>query len=231
MAFSGFDPAFFRFFRDLAKHNDRAYFEANKDRYREVVVQPISAFIEALAPKLGKVSGRFRCDPRPNGGSMFRIHRDVRFSKDKSPYKTNAAAHFRHVSAKDVHAPGYYLHLEPGKVMYGGGVYMADPKALQRIRTAIAEDPKGWAKAKGAPSVKKTFGGLVDHESLVRPPKGFDPEHVHVEDLKRKSFFVIAEATEAEAGEAAFVTRVAKAYADAAPVMRFLCDAVGADFS
>jgi uncharacterized protein (TIGR02453 family) len=231
MAFEGFDREFFKFFRDLAKNNEKTWFEANKERYRARVVEPLSAFITALAPKLHKISPRFRADPRPNGGSMFRIHRDVRFAKDKSPYKTHAAAHFRHERAKDVHAPGFYLHLAPKEVMFGGGLWMPEPAVLAQIRNAIAESPKSWAKATSAKSVAVAFGGLSeDGDKLSRPPKGFDPDHPMIEDLKRKSFFVMRESNEAEAASPAFVGAVAKAYADAAPVMRFLCKAVEADF-
>jgi uncharacterized protein (TIGR02453 family) len=231
MAFEGFSKDFFKFFRELAKNNERAWFEANKERYRAEVIAPLSDFIAALAPRLAKISPHFRADPRPNGGSMFRIHRDVRFAKDKSPYKTHAAAHFRHDRAKDAHAPGFYLHLAPKEVMFGGGVWMADPPALAKIRTAIAEDAKAWEKAKSAKSVVATFGGLSQRgDALTRPPKGFDAAHPMIEDIKRKSFFVIHESSEAEAASPAFVSAVAKAYADASPVMRFLCEAVDADF-
>jgi uncharacterized protein (TIGR02453 family) len=231
MAFTGFSKDFFGFFRDLARHNERNWFEANKARYRELVVAPMSDFIADLAPKLAKISPHFRADPRPHGGSMFRIYRDARFSKDKSPYKTHASAHFRHDRAKDAHAPGYYLHLEPKRVMFGGGLWMPEPNALFKIRTAIAEDPKGWAKARSAKSVMAAFGGLrEDAHALSRPPKGFSADHPMIGDLKRKSFFMMAESNEDEAASTAFVNRVAKAYADAAPVMKFLCEALDAEF-
>lgn len=231
MAFQGFDKDFFKFFRDLARNNEREWFEANKARYREKVVAPLSDFIAALAPKLQKISPHFRADPRPNGGSMFRIHRDVRFAKDKSPYKTHAAAHFRHARAKDAHAPGFYLHLAPKEVMFGGGVWLPDAPALQKIRSAIAEDAKGWSKALSAKPLKARYGGLSEGgDKLSRPPKGFDPAHPLIEDLKRKSFYVMQVSSEAEAASPAFVNEVAKAYADAGPAMRFLCDALAVEY-
>lgn len=231
MAFNGFNRDFFKFFRDIAKNNNRDWFEANKTRYKEVVVAPLSDFISALAPKLAKVSPRFRADPRPNGGSMFRIHRDVRFSKDKSPYKTHGSAQFRHVRGSDAHAPGFYLHLAPGEVLFGGGIWMADPPTLAKIRTAIADNPKEWMKAKASKPITATFGDLRDHgDSLSRPPKGFDADHPMIEDLKRKSFFLMRDSSEAEAASPAFVGEVAKTFAAAAPFMRFLCEAVDAEF-
>src|SRR5690242_20752818 len=104
----------------------------------------MSEFIAAMAPRLRKVSKNFAADPRPNGGSMFRIYRDVRFSKDKRPYKEHAACHFRHVLGKDVHAPGYYMHLAPDEVYFGGGMWMPPSDALQKIRERIAGNPSAW---------------------------------------------------------------------------------------
>lgn len=229
MAFEGFDKSFFKFFRDIKKNNDREWFEANKDRYKAEVVGPLQDFIIALQPNLTKVSANFKCDPRPNGGSMFRIYRDTRFSKDKTPYKTNAGLQFRHVGGGDFRAPGFYLHLSPGEVFYGGGMYMPEPPALLAVRTAIAEKPAEWKKALAAPSMKR-FGKLEDHDSLTKPPRGFAPDHPFIEDIKRKSFFVTQGSDESAAAKPSFVTDVAKAYADAAPLMQFLCKAVGAKY-
>ena len=230
MAFEGLSKDFFKFFRDLKKNNDRAWFEANKDRYKKIVVAPIQDFIVALAPKLAKVSDQIQCDPRPNGGSMFRIYRDTRFSKDKSPYKVAAGIQFRHVHAKDFRAPGYYLHLAPGEVFFGGGMYMPEPPALLAVRQAIAADPVAWKKARDAASVKRAFGGLSEFETLTKAPRGFAPDHPMIADIKRRSFFASMDLSETEAGAPAFVAKVAKAYGDAAPLMNFLCNAVGAKF-
>ncbi|MGE3248793.1 MAG: DUF2461 domain-containing protein [Hyphomonadaceae bacterium] len=230
MAFEGFSKDFFKFFRDLKKHNDREWFEANKDRYKALVVAPMSDFIAELAPLLAKTSPNFTCDPRPNGGSMFRIYRDVRFSKNKEPYKTHASAHFRHAAGKDVHAPGYYLHLAPGQVLFGGGMYMPEPPALAKIRTRIAEKPADWKKARDAASIKKTYGGITSRDALTKAPRGFNPEHPMIEDIKRKSFFVGCDSDEAAAASPTFPKTVAKAYADAAPLMQFLCVSVGVKY-
>ncbi len=230
MSFDGFDKSFFGFFRELADNNGRAWFEANKPRYREVVVAPCVAFIEAMGPKLRKISPHFVADPRPNGGSMFRIHRDARFSKDKSPYKTHAGLQFRHGFGKDAHAPGFYLHLEPKQVFFGGGVWMPDSPALGKIRDAIVAKTPAWKKARNAKSIVDTFGDLAEGDPLIRAPKGYDPDHEMIADLRRKSFFVTTTATLKDAGAAAFVDRVASAYADAKPVMKFLTEAVGAPF-
>src|SRR5918996_1661223 len=142
-----FGPELFRFLRDLEANNDRTWFNANKDRYEREVRDPALDFVEDFAPRLAEISQHFVADPRPSGGSLFRIHRDTRFSKDKSPYKTHVGIHFRHELAKHAHTPGFYLHLQPGSVFVGVGIWHPDPPALLRIREAIAGDPSAWRRA------------------------------------------------------------------------------------
>ena len=145
-AFEGFPKDFFAFFRELKANNNRVWFEANKQRFRDSVQAPMSAFISAMAPRLKKISKHFIADPRPNGGSMFRIYRDVRFAKDKRPYKEHAACHFRHDLGKDAHAPGFFMHVSPSEVVFGGGLWMPPPDALTKIRETIASKPQAWKK-------------------------------------------------------------------------------------
>ena len=230
MAFTGFGKDFFGFFRELAANNEKAWFEAHKARYREKVVAPVSDFIAAMAPKLRKVSAHFVADPRPVGGSMFRIYRDTRFAKDKSPYKTHTGVQFRHAAGKDAHAPGFYLHLEPKRIFFGGGAWMPAPPLLNAVRARIAEQPAAWKKAVAAPSLVETFGGLGDGHPLARAPKGFAPDHPHIDDLRKRSFFVTVDATEADAAKPAFLGDVAEAFMAAKPVMRFLTQAGGHEF-
>lgn len=142
-----FSPRLFKFLKDLEKHNDRSWFQANKERYEADVKAPMLSFIGDFAGPLRKVSPHLVADPRPNGGSMFRIYRDTRFARDKRPYKTAASAQFRHDAGKDVHAPGVYLHLEPGSVFVGVGIYRPEPAIANRVRDAIVADPKGWRRA------------------------------------------------------------------------------------
>lgn len=113
--FEGFPPEFFKFFTELSQNNNREWFKDNKPRYQDCVVDPSCAFIEAMAPKLEKISPYFVADPRPNGGSMFRIYRDMRFSKDKKPYKENVGFRFRHYSGKSNPAPGFMLASRPNR--------------------------------------------------------------------------------------------------------------------
>jgi len=226
-AFKGFPPDLFDFLRDLKRHNRREWFQANKDRYKRSVVEPMAAFISAMDTRLANVSDCFLADPRPHGGSMFRIYRDTRFSKDKSPYKTHASCHFRHMSGKDAHAPGFYMHFEPGEVFFGGGIWMPETSVLRPIREAIIDDPDGWVEA-----TRGRRGVVLDEDggALKRPPRGYDPEHPFVDDLRRTSFTSSTSFSQKDACAADFPGRFAEACRAKAPLMQFLTGAVGLPF-
>ena len=162
-------PALFDFLRDLTANNERPWFEANKARYRAEVRDPMLDFIAAFGEPLAAISPHFRADPRANGGSLFRIYRDTRFSKNKTPYKTNAGAHFRHTAGRDAHAPGFYLHLEPGACFAGCGVWHPDGPTLAGIRDAIVDRPDEWQRITTAGAFLDTFE--LTGESLKRPPR------------------------------------------------------------
>ena len=223
--FNGFPKEFFAFFRALKTNNERAWFETNKPRFRETVQAPMSDFIAAIAPRLARISREFVADPRPHGGSMFRIHRDVRFSKDKRPYKEHGACQFRHRLGRDVHAPGFYVHLAPSEVFVGAGLWMPEAEALLKIRTAIASNPAAWKKIVTDKRFVKIFGAL-EGEQLQRPPRGFDPLHPFIADIRRKSFVIGRDSTERAARSADFVAETADTFAAASPFMRFLCTAL-----
>jgi uncharacterized protein (TIGR02453 family) len=228
MAIPPFRPSLFRFLRDLAKQNDRAWFQANKQRYDEEVKLPALQFIAGFAKPLAEISPHLRADPRPAGGSLFRIHRDVRFSKDKSPYKTHTGIHFRHAAAQDAYAPGLYLHLEPGNVFVGAGIWHPDAPTTAAIRDAIVDDPAAWQKAVRS----KAFGGTwtLDGEALKRAPRGYDAEHPFIEDLKRKSFIATAHLTEKDACADDFATRLARDWRKTTPLLRFVTTALDLPF-
>ena len=223
-----FDKEFFGFLKELKQNNTREWFQANKERYRSVVQEPLLRFISDFSDPLHDISREFVADPRPTGGSMFRIYRDVRFAKDKSPYKTHAAAQFRHRAGRDAHAPGFYLHLEPGNVFVGAGSWHPGGEAIGQIRTAIAENSKGWRKILDDPDFSKRHK-LVG-ESLKRPPRGFDAEHPLIEELKRKDFISIENFSQTKACSAGFIDMVADSFRTAAPLVRFLTEAVGQPF-
>jgi uncharacterized protein (TIGR02453 family) len=219
-----FGPELFSFLADLRANNDREWFAANRDRYEEHLLEPALAFIDAFAPRLERISPHFRADARPSGGSLFRIHRDTRFSKDKSPYKTNLGIHFRHERAKDIRAPGFYLHIGPGEVFAGGGIWHPDTEGATRIREAIVADPQRWKRATrgGAFAKRLELGG----DSLKRVPPWADPQHPFADDLKRKDFFGWARLSEDAVAAPGFVDEYARICRAAAPLVQFLCDAL-----
>jgi uncharacterized protein (TIGR02453 family) len=224
-----FDPEFFQFFTELAENNDRDWFAANKERYEAQVLEPSLAFIEDFAYRLAEISPHVRADPRRVGGSLFRIYRDTRFSRDKTPYKTHAGMHFRHVAAKDVHAPGYYLHLAPDRVYGGGGIWRPDTPTANKVREAIASDPKGWRAATRSDAFTQRFGS-VGGEQLKRVPSSFDPEHEFADDLRRKGWFAGIEYSVDVATTPGFLDTYAQLCEAAAPMMRFLCRALDLEF-
>lgn len=226
--FEGFSPDFLKFFRELSANNDRAWFEANKDRYRGSVVDPMLSFIAALESPVGRISPQFLVIPKAHGGSLFRIYRDTRFSADKTPYKTHAAAHLRHAAGKDAHAPGFYVHFGPEGLHWGGGIWLPPSAPLRAIREFIADNPAAWRRL-GAAKAVRDRGGLQG-EQLKRPPRGFDPEHEHVDDLRRKSFYLMEEAKPATLRDPDLVKRVTAGFRAAAPLNHFLCDALGLPF-
>jgi uncharacterized protein (TIGR02453 family) len=218
-----FTRTFFTFFEELAANNNREWFKANKGRFQEQVQAPLLQFIADFREPLADISRHFIADPRPSGGSMFRIYRDIRFSKDKSPYKTHAAAQFRHEVGRDVHAPGFYIHLEPRMVFVGAGLWRPERAVLEQVRSAIVDHPKKWRNAVGHPDFagRFTLGG----DSLKRPPRGYDADHPLIEDLKRKDFVCTEGFSMTAACRAGFIDEVAASFAAASPLMRFLCQA------
>lgn len=220
-----FTPIFFRFLSDLKRHNDRDWFNAHKEQYENDVKRPAMDFISEFAPALEKISKHFVADPQK---SMFRIYRDTRFSKDKSPYKTHVGIQFRHEKGKDAHAPGYYLHLEPGQVFVGLGIWRPDGAAVAKIRSAIVEDPGAWEKASQGKKFAEVF--RLDGESLKRPPKGHDPDHIHIKDLMRKDFIAAAEFSEQTANHPDFLKVFTEYCRAGTPFVKFLCTALEVPF-
>ena len=224
MSEASVSPELFEFFRELKRNNSKEWFLRNRERYEQQVRLPLQRFISAFDPPLRRISPRFRADPRPIGGSLFRIHRDVRFSPDKSPYKIHAGLQFRHEQGRDVHAPGFYLHLEPENVFAAAGIWHPDSAALRQIREAIDSDAQAWIEATSEPRFAELYepGG----DALKRAPQGYDPDHPQIEDLKRKDFVALTSLSEEEACSPDFLERYAGLCSRAAPFMRFLTEAL-----
>lgn len=221
-------PTVLTFLRELAANNDRTWFTARKSRYEREVQQPVLAFIDAMAPRLRVISRHVVADPRKQGGSMMRIYRDTRFSRDKRPYKTNVGIQFRHEKGKDVHAPGLYVHVEPGAVFLGAGLWHPEREALNAIRDAIAAKPKAWLAARDHAPFRAAF--TLEGDSLKRAPAGFPADHALIEDLRRTDIIAVRRLTEDDVVQASFADDVADAFAQATPLMRFLCKAIGVGY-
>lgn len=218
----------FDFMFDLERNNSRDWFQKNKERYEAEFRGPALDFVAAMQPLLDKVSPRFRADARKVGGSLFRIHRDTRFSKDKTPYKTHCGIQFRHERGKDVHCPGYYLHLAAEGCFLGAGIWHPEKDTLAAIRTRLDADPAGWKKAAGGRAFRSRW--RLAGDALKRAPKGWPVDHPLIEDLRRKDFIAVTDLEAEKVVAADFHRELSRRMAESAPLLRWLCDAVGVPF-
>lgn len=229
-AFTGFTPAAFTFLRGLKRHNDKAWFEAHRATYEDAVRGPMRALVESLDVVLGTIAPEFRGDPRR---SLFRIHRDVRFSADKSPYKTHASAWLFHEDAghgvgRDAHGgAGFYVHLEPGACMVAGGIWMPPKPALDRVRAALLEDHAPLHTILRAPAFRRRFGSLSEEAMLVRLPRGVAADHPAGDYLRYKSFTVSRPLPDAAMQRAALVRTLRTDFEVMLPFVRWMNTALG----
>ena len=228
MAFKGFDPSLLGFLDELAQNNERDWFAENKARYERLVREPALDFIVAMGPLLDRIAPEFEAVAKKMGGSLMRVFRDTRFGRDKTPYKTNVGIQFRHSQGKDVHAPGYYLHIEPGGHFIGAGMWRPDPGSLAGIRDAIVERASAWKSARDAAAFRKTY--TLDGGALKRPPRGYPADHPLIDDIKRTDFIATCAFDDDELFRKDFPARLAKRFDAATPMMKFLCRAVGVPF-
>jgi uncharacterized protein (TIGR02453 family) len=219
-----FTNASFKFLKELKTNNNRDWFNENKSRYEGDVKAPALRLIEDFGPYLNKMSPHFMATPR----SLFRIYRDTRFGKDKTPYKTATGIHFRHERAKDAYAPGFYLHVAPGEVFLALGIWHPQGPAVRAIREHIVEDPAGWKKASRGKKFTDAF--KLEGESLKRPPRGIDAEHPLIEDLKRKDFIGVQASTQKLVTSKDLPEELATRFKAGIPMVRFLCDALDVPF-
>jgi uncharacterized protein (TIGR02453 family) len=211
-----------KFLKDLSKHNDRTWFEKNKPRYLEAK-QTFEDFIAALLKELTKVDDKLAgLEPKK---LPFRIYRDVRFSKDKSPYKVNMGAGFS-PNGKLVQEPGYYIHIEPGnKSFLAGGIYMPDAANLAKVRQEIDYNAERLSKILKDKTFKKHFGGLDEFDKLKTMPKGYSKDHPHIEFLKLKSFIVTHMYTDKEVMDKKFIKTIASHGKVIRPLIDFIREA------
>lgn len=219
---SYFSPELFRFLARLKRNNDRDWFLAHKEEYETHVRQPALRFITELAAPLYDITPYLAADPRPSRGSLFRIYRDTRFSADKRPYKTHLAMRFSH-RGKDVHSPGFYLHLEAGGCFAACGLWHPEPPTLLKVRSAIVARPDEWRR------VHKLLN-WDDATKLSRPPRGFPCDHEFVEDLKLRDLGSAVEFTDAQVCSARFMSTFVATCRKMSPLAAFLSSAVGLQF-
>ena len=229
--FAGFRPAALTFLRGLRRHNDREWFAANRDRYEAEVRGPLTALVEEMDVRLARLAPEIVGDPKR---SIFRIHRDVRFSADKSPYKTSAACWFHHGDAgrgvgraTNVHGgAGFYFEVSPTGSRVGGGIWMPPPATLTRIREHIDDDHEALTGLLAAPALR-VYGGLAREAMLVRMPRGFDAAHPAAELLRHRSFTMGRAVSERDLFSARLPDRLAREFARLLPLVRWLNGAIG----
>ncbi|WP_459554979.1 DUF2461 domain-containing protein [Lacunimicrobium album] len=222
--FPGFPSETIPFLKDLAANNDRDWFAENKARYEAVVLEPSLEFIEAMQQPIKKLSPHFLAVPKKVGGSLMRIYRDTRFSKDKAPYKTNIGIQFRHEFGSDIHAPGFYVHVAPDECFLGVGIWHPEKEPLRMIRQAILDDPSAWKKA----TQSKAFADVMQlgGDSLKRAPADFDPAHPLIEDLKRKDYIAGGPLTVNEITSPKLIETLITRFKAGSALMKFLCRAL-----
>ncbi len=223
-----FSPALFKFMRDLKANNDREWFNENKPRYIKDLKDPALAFILDFGQHLDRISPHFRADPRGNGGSLFRIYRDVRFAKDKSPYKTHTGIYFKHLAGKDAHTPGFYLNLQPGNNWVGLGIWRPDSPTLKMLREHVAANPQKWKKAVGNKAFTEKF--TVAGARLKRPPKGYDADHPQIEVLKMKDYIAVAPLTQRQVTGKDFMKEFSDVCKAGSSLVKFVCEAINQPF-
>ena len=225
--YATFKPETIKFLNDLARNNNRDWFNENKPRYESDVLDVALNFIQSMHDPLASFAPHFTAIPNM-GGSLMRVYRDTRFSKNKTPYKTNIGIQFRHELAKDVHAPGFYVHVDPESVFLGVGMWRPASESLAGIRQRISDKQAEWLRV----SNDKTFRRYFDlgGETLSRPPRGYAKDHPMIEDIKRKDFIAVRDMSHEDALHPKFQQKVETSFKAATDYMKFLCKAVGVPY-
>jgi uncharacterized protein (TIGR02453 family) len=224
-----FSDASFRFLRGLTKNNNKTWFEAHRAEYETAVRDPMRELVETIDARFKRYAPEMAGDPKR---SVFRIYRDIRFSNDKSPYKTHAACWFYHRGAgskvgseAEGGSAGFYFHLEPGASMVGAGIWRPPRPLLNKLRDAIAEDPNGFARV--VRGLEARYNGLDDEAVLKRMPRGFSEDHKAAKWLRYQSFTAGRVIPDAKTRGAAFPSFLEKEFVALLPLVRWLNGALG----
>ena len=221
--FRGFPPEGIRFLERLKRNNNRPWFQKHKAEYEELVRFPMQCLVASLAPRMADIAPEMDFNPRK---SVFRIYRDVRFSKNKAPYKTNIAASFQIRGRKSLsELPGLYIGIEPGPIYIGGGLYMPGGDQLKAIRHAMVDRPDDYRAIVESKRFRREFGE-VEGEMLQKAPLGFPADHPMIGHLKHKQFYAGKELRHTACFRASFLDVVVKVYEDIMPFVRWLDRAV-----
>jgi uncharacterized protein (TIGR02453 family) len=221
VSFTGFPRETVRFLAALAKHNDKAWFDAHRGDYEGAFLAPAQAFVKALAPRLEKLDADVHAEPRVNG-SIMRINRDVRFAKDKAPYKDHLDLWFWTGERKGWDSSGFFFRITPDRLLLGAGMHRFEPARLARYREAVLEPKRGQELARIAARLRK-LGYEVGTETYKKPPRGVPVDHERTALLRHGGLHAGWEAQHPrELHESAIVELVAKHYAAVAPVHAWL---------
>lgn len=228
MAESPITPKLFKFLGELTANNDRDWFNENKPRFQAEVQEPALELIDQLVKPLARSAPMLRVVTKKSGGSLMRIYRDTRFSKNKQPYKTNVGISLRHDADQDIHAPGVYIHLAADECFIGAGCWRPERNTLAAIRASIDEDPKAWLKARDNKPMRKLYD--LSGESLKTSPRDYAKDHAMIEDLRRIDFILVAPLTRKQLCSDDCVKVLVDHIKAAKPMMRWICDAIGVPY-
>jgi len=220
--FRGFPPEGLQFLARLKRNNNRRWFQARKVEYYERVRFPMECFIASLAQRMADAAPEIEFHPKR---SIFRIYRDTRFSRTKTPYKTNVAASFKMRGQKGpMETPGLYVGIEPGEIWVGGGLYMPMGPQLKAIRSAIVRDPDPWLGIVDNKRFRRVYGG-IDGETLVKAPLGYPGDHPLIEHLRHKQFYAGKVLPDTACLTPRFLDTVETVFVDILPLVRWLAQA------
>ncbi len=218
-----------KFLRGLARHNERDWFLAHKADYEKHVRAPFQRLLTDLQPAVAAISPYYRSEPKTVGGSMFRIQRDTRFASDKAPYKPWQGARIYHERRKQVAAPSFYLHLQPGASFIGAGLWHPETHTQRRVRQFIFDNPGAWARVAHDKKLRRRFD-LASSDMLVRPPSGFPADFAYIDDLRHRNFALTTALDNDVITSATLLKTVEKDLIRLAPFVDYLCAALDLEF-